>query len=91
MSRKDGKFQARRIDEKRFELDVRGLTCPYPQLIVTRTLNSLCSDDILEVILDNPPSARDIPPVLEAMGHKISRVSRPDGSTWKIVVQTKNQ
>jgi TusA-related sulfurtransferase len=82
------KFQARKVDENRYELDVRGLVCPYPQLLVTRALNSLSSEDTLEVILNNPPSVRDIPPALEEKGYKVN-VSRLDSSTWKIVVQAK--
>jgi len=76
------------MDENRYELDVRGLVCPYPQLIVTRILNTLSSGDTLEVILNNPPSVRDIPPALEEKGYRVS-VSRLDGSTWKLVVQAK--
>jgi len=80
------KFQVKKIDEKRYELDVRGLTCPYPQLLAVRGLNSLASGEVLEVIVDNPPSVKDIPPVLEEKGYKVT-TSRLDSSTWKIVVQ----
>jgi len=89
MASMEGKFQVRKIDEKHYELDVRGLTCPYPQLLVTRTLSNLSSDDVLEVILDNPPSARDIPPALEERRYKVLDVSRLDSSTWKIAIQGK--
>jgi len=85
----ESRFQPRKINEKRYELNIRGLVCPYPQLLVTRTLSKLSSDDVLEVILDNPPSVRDIPPSLKEKGYKVSDVSRLNGSTWKIVVQIK--
>ena len=82
----EGKFELKKINEKCYSLDVRGLVCPYPQLLVTRSLNSLSQDDTLEVILDNPPSVRDIPPALKEKGYKVN-VSRLDSSTWKITVK----
>jgi TusA-related sulfurtransferase/nucleotide-binding universal stress UspA family protein len=86
MSSKDSKFQAKRIDENRYELDVRGLACPFPQLIVIKTLNDIPIGDFLEVIVDNPPSIREIPPVLEKKGHKVADISSLDRTTWKMVV-----
>jgi TusA-related sulfurtransferase len=88
MASKGGKIQVRKINEKRYELDVRGLTCPYPQLLTMRTLIGLSSDDVLEVILDNPPSAKDVPSALEERGYKVE-VSRLNSSTWKIIIQAK--
>jgi len=87
MASTGSKFELRRIDEKHYQLDGRGLVCPYPQLLVTRTLGNLSSDDVLEVILDNPPSVRDIPPALEQKGYKVN-VSSLGSSTWKMSVRT---
>ena len=83
------KFNLQKIGEKRYALDVRGLTCPYPQVLVTRALESLSSYDILEVTLNNPPSVRDIPPALKDRGYDVLEVLSLDTSTWKIVVQAK--
>jgi TusA-related sulfurtransferase len=69
-----------------YKLDVRGLTCPYPQLLVVRSLNKLYPGDLLEVILDNPPSVKDIPPVIEAKGCSVDTL-RLDSSTWKLKVK----
>lgn len=88
MASKENKFQVQKTGEKSYKLDVRGLVCPYPQLLVTRALNNLSTDDALEVILDNPPSVRDIPPVIERKGYKVD-ISLVDSSSWKIRVQTK--
>jgi len=82
------RFELKKIDEKRYELDVRGLTCPYPQLLVTRALSNLPQDSLLEVVMDNPPSVRDIPPVLEGKGYKVLDISRLDASTWRIQIRT---
>ena len=82
------KFKVEKVSEGLYRLDVRGLVCPYPQLLVVRALSSLSPNDLLEVILDNPPSVRDIPPILEEGGCKVD-VTRLDSATWKIVIQTR--
>lgn len=89
MSDMGSKFQAKKIDENRYELDVRGLACPFPQLIVIKTLNDIPIGDALEVIVDNPPSIREIPPVLEKKGHKVAEISSLDRTTWKMIVHNK--
>jgi len=81
------RFNLQKTGEKRYSLDVRGQVCPYPQLLTLRALGSLSSGDILEVILDNPPSVRDIPPALKEKGYEVSNMSSVDRGTWKIVAQ----
>ncbi len=81
----------RKINEHCYEIDVRGLVCPYPQLLVMRVLANLSSDDILEVLVDNPPSARDIPKAVGDSGHRVLDTSRSDASAWRIVIQTERQ
>ncbi len=83
----EGRRSLQKVGEKRYVLDVRGLTCPYPQVLVTRALESLSSKDVLEVVLDNPPSVRDIPPALKDRGYNVLDVSGSDANSWKIVVQ----
>jgi len=85
------KSQLRKIDEKKYALDVRGLACPYPQILVLAAMSNLSPDEVLEVILDNPPSVRDIPPALRERGYRILDLSRSNSSTWKIIVQSQNQ
>jgi TusA-related sulfurtransferase len=75
------------IEKGRFKIDVGGLACPYPQLIVLGAINRLSSGAELEVTLDNPPSVRDLPPALEKKGHKVLDVSKTTRSKWKITVQ----
>jgi len=82
----EDRLKVRRIGRNRYVLDVRGLTCPYPQLLVTKALSGLSGEDILEVTLDNPPSVRDIPLALEEKGYRIG-VSRLDSSTWIMTIQ----
>ena len=82
-------FNAKKIGAQRFTLDVRGLTCPYPQVLTVRALENLAHNDVLEVILDNPPSVREVPPALKDRGHDVLEVISLDPNTWKIIVQAK--
>jgi tRNA 2-thiouridine synthesizing protein A len=82
------KFEVQKIGENRYSLDVRGSVCPYPQILTLRALNSLSSDSVLEVVLDNPPSVRDIPPVLEEKQYVVE-VSDVAKGAWKIIVSHK--
>ena len=44
----------RKINENYYELDVRGMICPFPQVLVSKVLKTLTPDEKLEVIIDNP-------------------------------------
>lgn len=76
-----------KIDERSYSLDVRGHVCPYPELLTLRALQSLSSGDVLEVILDNPPSVRDIPIAIEKRGYGKPDVLSADKGTWKIIIR----
>jgi tRNA 2-thiouridine synthesizing protein A len=81
------KIDIQRIGEKSFSLDVRGYVCPYPELLTLKTLKTLSSGDVLEVLLDNPPSVRDIPITIKKRGYTISDISRINRGLWKIIVE----
>ncbi|MBW2065422.1 MAG: sulfurtransferase TusA family protein [Deltaproteobacteria bacterium] len=85
------KFEPRKIEENRYELDVRGLVCPYPQLLVLKALNKIPSGNLLEVMIDNPPSVRNIPAALEENGCKVEGISSLKRTEWKIVIRNKKQ
>ncbi len=74
-----------KINAKRHALDVRGLACPYPQVLVMVAMDELKINDVLDITLDNPPSVRDVPSALLRRGYEVSSVSRIDSLTWKIV------
>ncbi len=81
------KLELQKIGENRYSLDVRGFVCPYPQILTLRALNNISSGSVLEVILDNPPSVRDIPPVLKEKKYEVE-VSDVAKGTWKIIVKS---
>lgn len=71
----------------KFSIDVTGLVCPYPQLFTLNALSDVPVGAELEVLLDNPPSVRDIPPALERKGYNVIDISKVEGSKWIITVQ----
>ena len=79
-------IEVHRTSKGRFSLDVRGQVCPYPELLTLKALQSLAPGDILEIILDNPPSLRDISVTLEKRGYGTPEVVRSDDGTWTIIV-----
>ncbi len=72
---------------EKYILDVRGQTCPYPQLMTHIALQRIRNEEILEIITDNPPSARDIPIVLKRKGYEFN-IEKENG-LWRITVKTK--
>lgn len=79
----------KKIGDKLYTIDVQELTCPYPQVLVTRALEKLSPNDTLEVVLNNPPSVRDIPPALKNRGYDVDDVVTLNQNTWKIIVHKK--
>jgi TusA-related sulfurtransferase len=65
----------------RYLLDCRDLTCPFP---LTMTKIALKEVDSLEVITNNPPSARDIPEILRRQGYEVEVVK--ERNIWRILI-----
>ena len=80
------KVAVRKVGENHYTLDIRGSVCPYPQLFTIRALDQLTSGDTLDVTLDNPPSVKDIPPVIEKKGHNVSKILNVDKGVWQITI-----
>jgi len=83
----ENQIDLQKTGENNYSLDVRGLTCPYPQIIVRKALKSLKLGDTLEIDLNNPPSVRDIPLALKDKGYTKIDVSNIEKGTWKIIIK----
>jgi TusA-related sulfurtransferase len=82
-------YDPKKISATRYTIDVQDLTCPYPQVLVTRALEQLSAGDTLEVVLNNPPSTRDIPPALKDRGYDVDETVTVQQNVWKLVVHKK--
>lgn len=67
-------------------LDVRGESCPYPELYTLDAINNLESGNILEVIADCPQSFINVPESAKRHGHKVISTLK-DGSTLYFYIQ----
>jgi tRNA 2-thiouridine synthesizing protein A len=69
------------------ELDLRGEVCPYTFLMARLALESLASDGVLRVIVDNEASARDVPRSLASAGHAVLAVASTGDGAWAILTR----
>lgn len=68
-------------------IDTRGMACPYPSFETVRALNSLNSNDVLEVITDSDDSALEsIPNVCEKRKWEFL-VIEEDKDLWRIRIK----
>ena len=54
-----------------FELDVKGYSCPHPQLYTLKSLEKIPDGNVLEVVFDNPSSTENICLAVEKKGYKV--------------------
>ncbi len=67
-------------------LDLRGVACPLSWAKAKVALAQLAPRDLLEIELDDPRGARDLPRAAEAEGHHV--VTTEAGATgWVIVIE----
>ena len=69
------------------ELDLRGEVCPYTFLKARLALESLASDAVLRVVVDNEASARDVPRSLAGAGHAVLAVASTSDGAWAILTR----
>jgi len=68
-----------------YELDVRGYSCPHPQMYTKKALQKMSDGDELTLIFDNPSSGESIKAMLDNEGNELLERNDGDGLfTWKI-------
>ncbi len=68
------------------KVDVRGQTCPVPLVEVRKALRKAEAGDIIEVVGTHPPSKKEIPMAVEALGLKVLSIEGTDND-WVIRIQ----
>ncbi len=81
------KVEIRPLEKGKFAIDLRGYTCPYPEILARRALEAISKNDVLEITLDNAPSCESIPAAAEELKHKVLGVDKLDQTSWKISIQ----
>lgn len=70
-------------------IDVKGLTCPAPLVEARKKMNKMQVGQTLEVVGDHAPSKKEVPEVMEDLGHEIVSIT-DEGSTWHVIIKKKN-
>lgn len=70
----------------RLELDLRGVRCPLSWARARVRLETLARGTELDLVLDDPQGARDIPRAAEASGHHVVGVHEEVGR-WRITIE----
>lgn len=68
-----------------YALDVRGYSCPHPQMYTKKALQKMAAGDVLTLVFDNPSSGESIIAMCENEGNDIiERVDMNGSFSWKI-------
>jgi len=70
----------------RARLDLLGVPCPLSWAKAKVALADLRPGDLLELVLDDPRGARDLPRAAEAEGHHVVS-AHAKGTSWIIVIE----
>ncbi len=72
------------------ELNLKGKVCPYTFIETMLTLEEMKSGEILQVIVDYPPAACDVPRSLQNEGYEVLSVQKTNETDWTIIVRNTN-
>jgi len=67
-------------------LDLRGVPCPLSWARAKVHLEMLARGDELDLVLDDPTGARDLPRAAESAGHHVVAVVSEAGA-WRITIE----
>jgi tRNA 2-thiouridine synthesizing protein A len=70
-------------------LDIRGEVCPFTFIETKLKLEEMKSGEVLEVITDHEPAARDVPKSVEQEGHEVIEVLKTGEREWRITIRKK--
>jgi tRNA 2-thiouridine synthesizing protein A len=67
-------------------IDLRGIACPLSWAKARVMLETLTRGAEVDLLVDDPRGARDIPRAAEATGHHVSGVTT-EGPCWRITIE----
>jgi tRNA 2-thiouridine synthesizing protein A len=77
----------KKVADDRYVLDVRGYTCPYPQLFLAKALKSVEKNSVVEVLTDNPPSLDTLPRSIRNNKQEYLGTEVHSPGVWKILAR----
>lgn len=67
-------------------IDCLGDSCPRPQLMTKKAIEGVAPGELVEVIIDNPPSMEAIPPMCPEIGATHVETRKRDKG-WEVYVR----
>jgi tRNA 2-thiouridine synthesizing protein A len=77
----------KKVADDRYVLDVRGYTCPYPQLFLAKALKSVEKNSVVVVLTDNPPSLDTLPRSIKNNKQEYLGTEVHSPGVWKILAR----
>jgi TusA-related sulfurtransferase len=74
------------VDRGAIMLDLRGIKCPLNWAYAKVRLEQMARGEKLELVLDDPRGARDIPRAAEAEGYAVIDIGQT-GDTWRLRIE----
>ena len=67
-------------------VDCLGDSCPRPQIMTKKAVESVASCEVVEIVIDNPPSMEAIPPLCPGIG-ATHLETRKGKNCWEVYVR----
>jgi TusA-related sulfurtransferase len=74
------------VEGDAIRLDLRGIKCPLNWAHAKVRLERMARGERLELLLDDPRGARDIPRAAEAEGYAVTAIDHT-GEAWRIQIE----
>jgi len=69
------------------KIDIRGLVCPYTFVKAKLAVEDMEIGEVLEIILDWPEAAKNIPRSMQDHGQTVLKVEQVSDTNWVILVR----
>lgn len=73
-----------KVDKK---INIKGQVCPYTFVRSKLAIESMARGEVLEILLDYPEAARNVPKSMEDQGHKVLKIDKINDTDWLIFVE----
>ena len=73
-------------ETKTRNLDLKGEVCPYTFVKSKLMMEQMNVGEVLEVMVDYPPAATNIPKSMEREGQEVLEVVQINDNQWKVVL-----
>lgn len=69
------------------KIDIKGQVCPYTFVRSKLAIEDLEVGEVLEILLDYPEAAKNVPRSMEYQGHKVLKVEKINDTDWIIQIR----